>query len=534
MASRSLVSAARACTACAGIALLGAALGSRPGAAQDLSALRTAPERSAHRETTRYADAVAFMETAAAASPVIHLTTFGYSFEGRPLPLAVVGRVADASPEAVRAAGRTVVYLQGNIHAGEVEGKEVLLMLLREIAQGRHAPLLDSLVLLVAPVFNADGNERVQLTNRGAQHGPVGGMGTRPNAQGLNINRDHMKLDSPEARAFALLLRDYDPHVAVDLHTTNGTRHAYHLTYSPPLHPNTHSAVLAVARDGVFPAMTASARAHLGWDFYYYGNVQGQGDARGWYTFDHRPRFNNNYLGLRNRVGLLSEAYSYATFADRIVATRHFVDETLRYAHAHAAAVRRAVAEADAASITGDSLAVRATFERSAAPVEILMGDVVEERNPYSGATMLRRTDARRPEMMWEYGTFRAAERERVPRAYLVPAALAAALANLEAHGVRLETAAAPRRLAVERFRIDSTTVAPREFEGRTERALFGAWEPATVELPPGTIEVSMAQPLARLIFMLLEPRSDDGLVNWNVLGAALDGATHYPIQRVP
>jgi hypothetical protein len=501
--------------------------------AQDPGRLRTAPERTDFQETTRYADVIAFMEAAAAASPLIHLTTFGYTMEGRALPLAVVGRLSDGSPETVRATGRTVVYLQGNIHAGEVEGKEVLLMLLRDIAQGRHTAMLDSLVLLVAPIFNADGNERVSLLNRPAQHGPVGGMGTRPNAQGLNINRDHTKLDSPEARSLARMLTQYDPHVAADLHTTNGTRHAYHLTYSPPLHPNTHPSILAVANDRLFPEMRRNVRERSGWEFYDYGNVQGQGEARGWYTFDHRARFSNNYWGIRNRIGLLSEAYSYATFEDRITATRYFVDEVLRFAHANAGEIRRLTAQADGASIVGQTLATRAGYRRSPQQVEILMGEVVEERNPYSGAVMLRRTDARRPERMWEYTTFQPTESERVPRSYLVPANLAPFINNLSDQGVSMEPLAARRTMQVERFRVDSTAVAAREFEGRLERQLHGAWETASVEVPAGTMQVSMTQPLARLIFILLEPRSDDGLVNWNLAPRELEGAAFYPVMRV-
>jgi hypothetical protein len=514
--------------------LLLTAASDSPARAQDPGRPLTAPERTGHRETTRYADAVSFMEATAAASPLIHLTHFGYSMEGRALPLAVVGRVRDASAEAVRETGRTVVYLQGNIHAGEVEGKEVLLMFLREVARGRHAALLDSLVVLVAPILNADGNERVLLTNRPLQHGPVGGMGTRPNAQGLNINRDHMKLDTPEARSFALLLRRYDPHVGVDLHTTNGTRHAYHLTYSPPLHPNVHPGIVAMARERIFPEMDAAARARLGWDFYYYGNVQGQGEARGWYTFDYRALFNNNYVGLRNRIGLLSEAYSYASFEDRIAATRLFVEETLRFAHANASGIRRLTAEADRASPVGQTLAVRAEFERSPAMVEILMGGVTEERNPYSGEVMLLRSGERRPERMWEYGTFRPTVSERVPRAYLVPAALAPVLRNLSDHGVLMEPLEAGATLPVERFRITSQTLAPRPFEGRTERTLEGAWEPASLPVPAGTVRVPVEQPLGRLVFSLLEPRSGDGLATWGTLGEALDGAAEYPILRVP
>ena len=214
-----------------------ASLGAAPAAGQD-SAPLTRAEASGFTETTRHAEAEAFLRAVAEASPLISLTSFGYSMEGRTLWLAVVGDT-EATPQAVRASGKTRVYIQGNIHAGEVEGKEAMLALLREIGSGAHRGWLDSMVLLVAPIYNADGNERIALTNRRLQHGPTGGMGQRPNAQGYDLNRDHMKLESPEARAFARMLRDYDPHVLIDLHTTNGTHHGYHLTYAPPLHPNT-------------------------------------------------------------------------------------------------------------------------------------------------------------------------------------------------------------------------------------------------------------------------------------------------------
>ncbi len=514
---------------CTGAAAVG--LAPRGLAAQDADVMRTAPERTGHRETTRYDDVVAFMRAAAAASDRIHYTTFGRTSEGRDLPLAVVGHVTDASPEAVRAAGRTVVYLQGNIHAGEVEGKEALLMLLRSATRGQLDAVLDSLVLLVAPIYNADGNERVSPTNRGAQHGPVAGMGQRPNAQGYDLNRDHMKLDSPEARALASLLTRYDPHVGVDLHTTNGTRHAYHLTYAPPLHPSTDSSIIALLRGQWLPGITQNIRRRFGWEYYYYGNVQGQGDARGWWTFDHRPRFNNNYVGLRNRFAILSEAYSYATFEDRIIATSWFVQEILAFARTRSTEIRQITARVDAQPLAGRRLALRADFERAPQPVEILMGEVAEEQNPVTGQRMLRRLDVRRPEMMAEYGTFRPTETERVPTAYLVPAALTTVLEKLAQHGARTTPLPAATQVAAERFRIDSTAVG-REFQGHQERTVWGAWEAVTQTVPGGTLVVPTDQPLGRLLFHLLEPRADDGFVNWNVLDDALVGATHYPILR--
>ena len=161
-----------------------------------------------------------------------------------------------ATPQAVRQTGKLRVYIQANIHAGEVEGKESAQMLLRDLAAGRHDDWLQTMVFLIAPIYNADGNERFALNNRGPQYGPIGGQGQRPNAQNLDLNRDHMKLDSPEARAFVKLMNDYDPHVSLDLHTTNGTRHAYRLTYSPPLHPGTYAGITDLLRKEWFPDVT--------------------------------------------------------------------------------------------------------------------------------------------------------------------------------------------------------------------------------------------------------------------------------------
>jgi len=498
----------------------------------DADLLLTRAERTDFRETTRYAEVMELSARLAARSPQIHLTTMGYTTEGRALPLLIVG-APDATPASVRATGKTRVYLQANIHAGEVPGKEALLILLRRLSSGEYATWTDSLVLLITPIYNADGNERVRLDNRPRQNGPVGGMGQRPNAQGLDLNRDHTKLDSPEARSLVRMLNQYDPHAAVDLHTTNGTRHAYYLTYSPPLHPNTPASVDAFLRQRWLPEVTARVKEKHGWDFYYYGNVQrGDDGAQGWYTFDHRPRFNNSYLGLRNRVAILGEAYAYATFEDRVKATLWFVEEILDFAQQNATAVRRIVEDADRASVVGLPLALRADYARSP-EVTILMGEVDQERNPYSGDVMLRRRAVSTPMRMAEYGSFRATESASAPEAYYVLPEAEDVIERLEAHGIAVVRYAETRRVTAEGFAVDSTTSAERPFQGRHERTVWGRWVPTSETLPPGTAYVSVDQPLGRLAFTLLEPRSDDGFTAWGFLDPQIEAGT-FPVLRVP
>lgn len=505
-------------------------MAAQPGRPGPLADLTTRAERTNFTETSRYDDVVAFLETVDRASPLVSVTSFGYSFEGRALPLAIVGRLADRSPAAVRASGRLRVYIQANIHAGEVEGKEAALALVRDIARGAHAPWLDSMVLLVNPIYNADGNERVTLTSRGLQHGPIGGQGTRPNAQGLNINRDDMKLDTPEARSMVRLLNDYDPHVMIDLHTTNGSRHAYHLTYETPNNPAVDPTIVQQSREWM-ARVTKAIKAKDGWDFHAYGNVSGQSPERVWRTVEDLPRYTHNYWGIRNGFGILSETYSYLPFADRVVTDRRFLEEVLGDAHVNVKRLAETIAAARQRSLVGQQLSLRSRPARSPQMVEILMGDIEEDVNPFSGRVIHKRIDVRKPERMWEEATFETTESERVPMAYFVPAEEKVAIERLRAHGITLERVTEPVTLPLEEFQIASTEVTPQAFENHQERTVTGKYARVDRAIPASAYRVPMTQPLARLAFYLLEPRSNDGLVTWNVFDEAIK-KSQYPVLR--
>ncbi|HUP18411.1 MAG TPA: M14 family metallopeptidase [Gemmatimonadota bacterium] len=498
----------------------------------------TRAERTGFAETSRYEDVLAFLETLSGAEPGFRVIPFGYTHEGRALPVVVWA--PDGAPmETLEAIGqvrdRLRVLVFANIHAGEVAGKEAALILLRELSEGAHAAWADSLLLLVAPIYNADGNERVALTNRPLQHGPIGGMGQRANARGLDLNRDFTKLEAAETRSLVKFYRAVDPHLVVDLHTTNGTVHGYHLTYSPPLHPDTDPAIAGFLRDSLLPAVTSVIRADGGWESWHYGNLaeDEEMDApRGWYSFSSEPRYSTNYVGLRNRFGILSEVYSYLPFRDRVLVTRRFVEALLDFAAAHAGEIRRRTEEADVRAVAGTELALATDFERTIEAAPVLLGEVERRRHPFTGEPMLERTGAVRVEPMPAFVSFRPTRTAVAPFAYLVPPELDSVLDLLEAHGVESRPLATPVRGRFEAFGISASRQEEREFEGHRARILEGEWESVEAELPAGTVVVPLDQPLGRLVFHLLEPMGSDGLVRWNALDAALEDAAVYPILR--
>jgi hypothetical protein len=261
------------------------------------------------------------------------------------------------------------------------------------------------------------------------------------------------------------------------------------------------------------------------------------GTTRAWSTFEHVARFHNNYVGMRNRFALLSEAYAYATFEDRIKATNYFMEEALNFAHQNAARLKKACADADQEALVGKVEGTRAKL-KTGGTVEILMGEVEPETNPVNGARMSRRKDVVHPEQMIDMMWFEPTTTEDVPSTYYIPADAAKALDLVKLHGVQMRQLTQAVK-GVEQFVITGSTTAPGgsaqdlgQHVGKMIR-LEGSWQPAAdVTVPSGAWEVKMNQPLARLAFDLIAPTSDDGLTAWNFLDDLLKDAKTYPIVR--
>ena len=522
------------------------------------SDMRTRAEITNYEETSTYADVMRVVDGLAATSSLVHTESFGKTEEGRELPLIVISDPKVTTPAAAHKLGRPIVFVQANIHAGEVEGKEAILKLARRMVSGDLRQLTRQLVFLIAPDYNADGNEKVNVMNRTAQYGPVGGVGTRENGKGLDLNRDYMKLDSVEARSLVGLMNKWDPHVLVDLHTTNGSYHGYHLTYSPILNPNADPRLIEFTKSRMLtPIRQAMLKSH-NWRTYDYGNFAPE-DGGGressrvdpanpgnvtWRTFDHRPRFGNNYAGLRNRIAILSEAYSYLDFKGRIDVTENFVEEIYKSVAANAKQIMTLTAQADrmftaAGSSKPVELGVDFSITSSGDKVDILVGEVTKVPNPRSGREMLAMAPAAVPVAMKEYVTFTATRSLPLPKGWLIPKTLvgtprmAKALDHLRWHGVKIQEFANDQQLAVERFTIAEITKAPRPFQGHQEARLKGEFARAQLTVDAGSLYIPANQALARLAFYLIEPESDDGLVTWNVIDEGLAVGQTYPIYRV-
>jgi len=521
-------------------------LGARPQTPMD--PLKSRSELTNYEETSRYDDVVAFFNQLQRRTSLMRLEKFGESTEGRALPLAILSDPPIAQPREARVSGKPIVFVLANIHAGEVEGKEAAQHLARRLLNGDLRPLLKKLIILIVPIYNADGNERIDLTNRVPQNGPIGGVGKRENAQGLDLNRDFIKLEAPETQSLIRLCNRWDPHIMVDLHTTDGSYHGYHLTYSIPLNPSVDPKLIDYHRDKLMPALAKAMSKQHSFRTYYYGNFantiseSAKPNERAWFAFSHQPRVGVNYFGFRNRLSILSEAYSYLDFRRRVEVTEAFVEEIFRYAAAHGPEIRRLTQQADVETIqrglTGPALEIGVDYKPKALPkpVSILVGKVTKIKNPRSGRQMTAMIeDQATPVKMLDYGMFEATRTVPTAGAYLFrrEQGLQMVLDKLLAHGITVEELAAPATLEVKSFRIEEVKMSQQLFQGHHEVTLKGRYEDEKEEFLPGTVLVRCAQSLGLLAAYLLEPESGDGLVTWNFLDSFLEKGRVYPIYQV-
>ena len=285
----------------------------------------TVAEKSDFQSTSLSAEVVEFVDQCAAKAKHVSKFVWGKTVEGRDM----IGATVSIKPYQLGDRDdRNVVFLLGNIHSGECAGKEALLMMLRELTDTPDHPWLANNVIIFAPNYNADGNDRVGKNNRRGQVGPVNGMGRRENAQQLDLNRDFCKIESPEARALVALINKTNPHIFVDCHTTNGSKHQYGLTYDIPHNPATAESIRTFLRQKMMPVVTKRLE-QKGQLTFYYGNFNREHDQ--WTTYGYEPRYSTEYVGLRGRLAILSEAYSYLDYKGRIIATKDFVSGLLDY-----------------------------------------------------------------------------------------------------------------------------------------------------------------------------------------------------------
>ncbi|MBN2345364.1 MAG: M14 family metallopeptidase [Candidatus Aminicenantes bacterium] len=484
----------------------------------------TVAERSNYTRTSLYGDVMDFLHQVQRESDRVKILPLAVSPEGRMVPLVVLSKEKVSRPSDLALYGKPAVLVMANIHAGEVEGKEAVLMLIRDIARGNIAGLLDSQVLLFIPIFNADGNEKLGRHRRDL--GPEL-AGVRFNGQNLDLNRDYLKLESPEVRALVDLFNSWDPLLVVDMHTTNGSYHREPVTYSTLLNPNGCTALSDYMWQELFPAVARALKNVYGYDSVPYGNfVDREFPEKGWISDALEGRYGSNYVGLRNRFSVLDENYSYADFRTRVLASRAFVASILAYTARNIGAMlemtRRADRDTSARFSQGGfvlEFEMEKLFDLTLKSYEFVKETIPPEERakypPWVGEFIMKKTETPKEYRLPYLALALPSRTLSLPAGYVLAPFHPEALAILKRHGIRVERILDGFRAEAESFVITAVEPGKNIYQGHVQNTIKGQYEKAEVDIPAGSHYIGLDQPLARLVPVLLEPESTDSLAAW-------------------
>jgi murein tripeptide amidase MpaA len=492
---------------------------------------RTDYEKSGMKATPRYDETIAYCKRLDKASPWIRYTTFGKSPQGRDLPLVIAskrGVFAAWEAERARKNGDVVVLIEAGIHAGEIEGKDAGLMLLRDIAIDKKYPgLLDHVTVLFVPIFNVDGHERFGPYNRINQKGPEE-MGWRTTANSLNLNRDFLKADTDETRAWLKLFNEWKPDFFIDSHTTDGADYQYVVTYIVDILGNMVPSLTDWTRD-VYLANVSKTMEQAGYPMCpYVYLVEWPNPRSGMVTWVTPPRFAQGYVSLRNRPSILIETHQLKEYSVRVSATYEMLKQTLELLDRERAGLRNAISTADAytasAAFREKPFPLRFRVDRSDSVFFEFKGIEYETvKSDLTGGNWYQFTGKPETFTIPYFNKQKITATAHLPEAYIVPPEWEDVIRRIEAHGIEFRRLSAPATLEVHSYRFKNYEWQAEPYEGRHPAKFDSEPIVETRTFPAGSVVIDMNQSASQVAAHILEPTGPDSYVLWGLFDAIFE-----------
>jgi len=477
-------------------------------------------------QTSTYQDCIAFYQALAAKFSTITMEEVGKTDVG--LPLHVIhysNRSIDwGSPNE----GKIKILINNGIHPGESDGIDATMMLMRDLATGA-IKVDDNVIFSTIAIYNVGGSLNRNSGTRTNQNGPES-YGFRGNARNYDLNRDFIKSDTRNARAFAQIYHKIKPDIFIDNHVSNGADYQYTLTHLFTQHNRLGAAAGDYIHDSFQPALEQALKNRT-WEITPYVNVFNQSPDKGFSQFVDYPRYSTGYTSLWNTIGFMVETHMLKPYKDRVMGTKVIMEEVIKIGSSDIKNIKKARQQTFAAFQKSQYYPINFKVDETKADTLNFLGyEAVESKSSLTGNPLMtydREKPFNRKTPFYTY--FVATDSIRIPEYYVIPQGQWEVIELLRLNNIIMQPLDKDSTLTVSKYTIEDYKTATSAYEGHYPHSNVKVQvKKKKVSFRKSDILIPTAQPGIKYILETLEPAAADSFFKWNFFDTILQQKEGY------
>lgn len=480
--------------------------------------------------TPTWEETISFYRKLTNEQPKAKLTTIGKDDNGSPIHLFVISSDGAFSPDNAKSMGKGVLFINNAIHPGEPCGVNASMMLADKLLNDpSFATYLESTVICIVPIYNVSGAQRRGAHSRANQKGPIE-YGFRGNAKNLDLNRDFIKMDSQNAWALTKALRNWDPDVFVDTHTTDGADHQYPMTLLAAQDDRLEHPLKDFMNDTFKPMLYEHMeQKELKMCPYFWPRKDVPDN--GIIGFDDSPRYSSGYATLHNSISFVTEAHMLKPFPLRVEATYELLIGMLKVMSEKGEDLR--IARHLAKDVVGSTSSFSFNHELNESDSVMLNFAAVKHSymsSPLTGAETYRYFPEDHITIDVPYfDAFVPSLKVAKPEAYIIPQEWTDVIDRLAWNQVPMSKLQEDEIITVSAQRIADMETGKTPYEGHyLHYEIKTETEQIQRAFRKGDVRIPMGNETDRFVVEVLEPRSIDSYFAWGFFDSVLQQKEWY------
>jgi len=510
-------------------------------------------EQSNGKESPAYYEIIDWWQKLDKQSDYVKLLTMGMTDAGFPLHLAVISADKDFNFESLRKKNKRIILINNGIHPGEPDGIDASMLLARDIsdffandvaqrgAKKRHNSndyrLPDNVVLAIIPVYNIGGCLNRSANYRIDQNGPVE-KGFRGNSQNLDLNRDFIKCDSKEAKAFTEIFHLTDPDVFVDNHVSDGADYQHIITLLTSQHNKLGGAMGEYLNKEFEPALY-SLMKEKGYDLVPYVNSFGDTPENGWSEYWDSPRYSSGYATLWHSFAFVPETHMLKSYEQRVRSTYALMQSFIEFTSKNSEKIKQLRDQTKQSVKMQTEFPVSWQLDRSQWKEIIYKGyEAGRKPSEISGLPRLY-YDRSKPfeKQVKLYNYYAPKTFIKKPTAYIIPQGWWKVIDLLKLNKVEMQQLKKDSVIEVEVYHIDDYKASPRQYEmHHLNSDIKVSSSTQKINFRKGDWYIPLTQTANRFLIESLEPQAEDSYFTWNFFDAILgqkEGFSGYAFEDI-